>query len=517
MEPEIIDHKYKVLRQVGTGGMAHVYKAMHIATRRVVAIKMLKEEYRDDRELLRRFEREARASLQLEHGNIVRGYDVGKHEGIPYMVLEYVEGPTLKEVIEENGHLSPSQATGICCQLLDALQAAHSCGIIHRDIKPQNVILNSRGRVKLADFGIAREVSATTMTFDGKNVIGSVHYISPEQAKGDMAGVESDIYSVGVTLYEMLTGQVPFKGETAVSTAVMHINATPTPPIDLVPTLPPSLNDIVLKAMEKELQNRYHSARAMRSDLIRSLSDPRGTFAREGGQQEEEVPAKKRFQPTVYAWIALSVFVPLLTIVLAYLGFHNNWCAGREQTKASASALLPDSSPVPSQQVVLESSPTEEVSDSSINRMPSVLGMRLDDALNRLNNAQVEEIFVGIQYDVTGEAVGTIVEQSPSARTVLRDSTTAYLTLGRENHGKYKADVSFTVNIPENDSRVLLIYRTSNDQNIDYSVILYETTLAKQDMYTLSATLYSNDSATRTIYLLVNGEEVRSQDVKFAE
>lgn len=517
MEPEIIDHKYKVLRLVGTGGMAHVYKAMHIASRRVVAIKMLKEEYREDRELLRRFEREARASLQLEHDNIVRGYGVGKHEGIPYMVLEYVEGPTLKEVIEESGYLSPSQATGICCQLLDALQTAHNCGIIHRDIKPQNVILNSRGRVKLADFGIAREVSATTMTFDGKNVIGSVHYISPEQAKGEMAGAESDIYSVGVTLYEMLTGQVPFKGETAVSTAVMHINASPTPPIELVPTLPPSLNDIVLKAMEKAPESRYHSARNMRSDLIRSLSDPRGTFARENGQQEEDEPDKKRFKPTMYAWIALSVFVPLLTIVLAYLGFTNNWCAGNEQVKASASTLLPDGSPVPSAQVVTKSSPTEEVPDISVNRMPSLTGMRLDDALSKLKNAEVEKIFVGVEYGITGDAEGTIVSQSPSPRTILQGGDTAYLTLGRENHGKYKADVSFTVNIPENDSNVLLLYKTSNGQNIDYSVVLYETTLPKQDMYTLSATLYSNDAATRTIYLLINGEEVRSQDVKFAE
>lgn len=518
MESEIIDHKYKVLRQVGTGGMAHVYKAVHIASHRVVAIKMLKEEYRDDRELLRRFEREARASLQLEHDNIVRGYDVGKHEGIPYMVLEYVEGPTLKEVIEENGRLSSSQATGICCQLLDALQAAHNCGIIHRDIKPQNVILNSRGRAKLADFGIAREVSATTMTFDGKNVLGSVHYISPEQAKGEMAGAESDIYSVGVTLYEMLTGKVPFKGETAVSTALMHINTAPTPPIDLVPTLPPSLNDIVLRAMEKDSTSRYHSARAMRSDLIRSLSDPRGTFAREIGQ-EEELPekSKKRLQPTVYAWIALSVFAPLLIIVLAYLGFTNNWCAGNEQVKASASTLLPDGSPVPSEQVVMETASTEEVPDISINRMPSLTGMRLDDALSKLKNAEVENIFVGVEYGITGDAEGTIVSQAPSPRTILRGGDTAYLTLGRENHGKYKADVSFTVNIPENDSRVLLLYKTSNGQNIDYSVVLYETTLPKQDMYTLSATLYSNDAATRNIYLLINGEEVRSQDVKFAE
>ncbi len=514
MSIEIIDHKYKVLRQVGTGGMAHVYKAVHMSTRKTVAIKMLKDEYRNDRELLRRFEREARATLHLNHDNIVRAYGVGEHEGIPYIVLEYVEGPTLKEVIEENGHLSPSQAIGICCQILDALQTAHDCGIIHRDIKPQNVILNSRGKAKLADFGIAREVTASTVTFDGKNIIGSVHYISPEQAKGEMAAEESDIYSVGITLYEMLTGKVPFKGETTVSTALMHIGTAPTPPIELVPSLPPALNDIVLRAIAKSPQERYHSARAMRSDLIRSLSDPGGTFAREIRREEEE-EAPKGKKPSVYLWLAVSVFAPLLIILLAYLGFANNWCAGSEDLGTQVqSSLLPSDSPIPSQQVFGDEG---AANTEAVLRMPSVLGMRLDDALSKLKEAGVEEIFAGVRYGITGEDIGTVIEQSPSARTLLQEDTVAKLTIGRESHGRYKADVSFTVNIPDNDACVRIVYRTSNDQNIEYSVILYEATLAKQDMFTISATLYSNDAATRTIYLLINGEEVRSQDVKFAE
>ena len=190
---QIIDHKYRVIKLVGSGGMAHVYKAINMANRKTVAIKVLKEEYRNDKELLRRFEREARATLHLDHDNIVRAYGVGEDNGIPYIVLEYVEGQTLKNLIEESCRLSPSRAIGICCQILDALNAAHNQGIIHRDIKPQNIIINSRGKAKLADFGIAREVTASTVTFDGKNIIGSVHYISPEQAKGEMAGAESDI------------------------------------------------------------------------------------------------------------------------------------------------------------------------------------------------------------------------------------------------------------------------------------------------------------------------------------
>ena len=205
----ILDRKYRIVELIGTGGMAQVYKAINMSNRRFVAVKMLKDEYKNDAEFLRRFHREASAILNLSHENIVRAYGVGTYNDLPYLVMEYVEGHTLKSLIEKNGALPVRTAIGITCQILDALSAAHAHGIIHRDVKPQNVIVTDKGRVKLADFGIAREVKATTVTFSGQKVLGSVHYISPEQAKGTIAHEESDLYSAGVCLYEMLTGSVP--------------------------------------------------------------------------------------------------------------------------------------------------------------------------------------------------------------------------------------------------------------------------------------------------------------------
>ena len=220
---------------------------------------------------LRRFEREAKASLALSHENIVRAYGVGDDNGVPYIVLEYVEGKTLKDLIQESpgGHLSVQQAIGICSQILDALSYAHAHGIIHRDVKPQNVIVTNRGKAKLADFGIAREVTASTVTFSGKNVVGSVHYISPEQAKGLPVTEESDIYSTGISLYEMLTGTVPFIGDTTVATALMHLSETPTPPRELNPAVPPALNDIV-----PDSSRRAYDVRT----VIGEIADPESFF-----------------------------------------------------------------------------------------------------------------------------------------------------------------------------------------------------------------------------------------------
>ena len=388
MIPDIIDGKYRVIREIGSGGMARVYRAINMSTRKVVAVKMLKEEYLNDKEFLRRFDREARASLELSHDNIVRAYGVGEDNGVPYIVLEYVEGKTLKDLIRESpgGHLSVQQSIGICSQILDALSYAHAHGIIHRDVKPQNVIVTNRGKAKLADFGIAREVTASTVTFSGKNVIGSVHYISPEQAKGLPATEESDIYSAGISLYEMLTGTVPFIGDTTVSTALMHLSEEPEPPQELNPSIPPALNDIVLRALEKDPQMRYSSAKLMRSDLIRSLSHPNGTFARDRESRETKIPGR-RMSLSVYAWISISVFTPILVIFLAYLGFVNHWCSGKE-TDADQ--------PTPTQEAAVATvnvaNADQPTPSPASNLMPTVMGQRLDDALRTVHNIGFTDI-----------------------------------------------------------------------------------------------------------------------------
>ena len=521
MIPDIIDGKYRVICEVGSGGMAHVYRAINMSSRKVVAVKMLKEEYLNDQEFLRRFEREAKASLALSHENIVRAFGVGDDNGVPYIVLEYVEGKTLKELIQESpgGHLSIQQSIGICSQILDALSYAHAHGIIHRDVKPQNVIVTNRGKAKLADFGIAREVTASTVTFAGKNVIGSVHYISPEQAKGLPATQESDIYSAGISLYEMLTGTVPFIGDTTVATALMHLSAKPVPPRELNPAVPPALNDIVLRAIEKEPEMRYASAKLMRSDLIRSLSHPNGTFARDRESKEAKTPGR-RMSLSVYAWISISVFTPILVIFLAYLGFVNHWCSPQEDVAVD----------VP----VIETTPQSTLASVTVNappsaspagkRMPTVMGQRLDDALRSLHDVGFTSIFVSTEYAENDPRTGTIVQQSQQANTVPNIEEPIYITLLLEKRGKYKADVAFMPDIPENDSRVQIVYRTSSTDNIDYSVILYDTVRTKETMVSISATVYSNDPATRTLYLLVNGEEAltqdgtpRTTDVKFSE
>ena len=306
----ILERKYRIVELIGSGGMAQVYKAVNMTNRKTVAVKMLKDEYKDDAEFLRRFSREANAILTLSHENIVRAYGAGTYNGLPYLVMEYVEGRTLKDLISSNGALPVRTAIGITCQILDALSAAHAHGIIHRDVKPQNVIVTDKGRVKLADFGIAREAKASTITFSGNKVLGSVHYISPEQAKGTVATEQSDLYSVGVCLYEMLTGTVPFEADSTVTVALMHLQEKPVPPVQIVPDLPHSLNDIVLKALEKDPEKRYKTARDMRTDLVRSLSDPNGTFVNDPNDKG----ARNTSRPSIYILIALSVFLPILLI-----------------------------------------------------------------------------------------------------------------------------------------------------------------------------------------------------------
>ena len=276
----IVGHRYRIIDLIGTGGMAHVYRAVNLSSRKIVAIKVLKDEYRNDAEFLRRFEREARAVLHLSHENIVRAFDVGETDGLPYIVLEFVDGKTLKEILDENGPMPARIAVALVVQVLDALGAAHAAGIIHRDVKPQNVIVMQSGKVKLMDFGIAREVDANTVTFAGSTVLGSVHYLSPEQAKGLPVSEGSDLYSAGIMLYEMLTGRVPFDGDSSVAIALKHISDIPVPQIELTNKVSPALNDVILRALNKDVNRRYSTASEMSAHLRRALKEPTGDFAR---------------------------------------------------------------------------------------------------------------------------------------------------------------------------------------------------------------------------------------------
>ncbi len=313
----VLANKYRILSLIGAGGMANVYKAVQTTgTHRTVAIKVLKEEYENDADFLRRFRQEAHAVLNLSHDNIVRSYDVGEQDGHQFIVLEYVGGDTLKDKIRKEGALPPQRAVSIGAQVLDALAHAHERGIIHRDIKPQNVIVTPRNKAKLADFGIARDVSSSTMTFAGTNVLGSVHYIAPEQAKGNPVTVESDLYSMGISLYEMLTGELPFTGDTPVSIALKHLQEDVPPVILTNPAVPKALNDVIMKATRRDPNQRYHSAKAMRQDLLRALREPNGDFVR----LREQNGAGKKKKCSRGIWrIGLVTLVALVMLAIMFI------------------------------------------------------------------------------------------------------------------------------------------------------------------------------------------------------
>ena len=261
-----LDGRYEITELIGVGGMADVYKARDIMENRDVAVKILKAEFSQDEEFLRRFRNESKAIAVLSHPNIVKIYDVGFSDEIQFIVMEYIDGITLKEFIEQQGVLKWKDALHFITQILRALQHAHDKGIVHRDIKPQNIMLFTDGTIKVMDFGIARFSRIDGKTLSDKT-IGSVHYISPEQAQGEMTDERSDIYSVGVMLYEMLTGRKPFDGDTPVSVAVKHMQENAVNPREIMPTIPEALEEIVIHAMEKVPANRYQSAAEMIRDI----------------------------------------------------------------------------------------------------------------------------------------------------------------------------------------------------------------------------------------------------------
>lgn len=274
-EGVILGERYEVRERIGTGGMAEVYRGKDQKLNRFVAIKVLKKEYREDEVFVRKFRAEAQSAAGLMNPNIVNVYDVGEDRGLYYIIMELVEGITLKDYIEKKDGLSAKETISISIQICNGVEAAHSHHIIHRDIKPQNIMISKEGKVKVMDFGIARVASSTTVS---SNAMGSVHYTSPEQARGGFSDEKSDIYSVGITMYEMVTGRVPFDGESTVSIAIKHLQEEITPPSVYVPDIPYSLEQIILKCTQKNADKRYPNATLLIMDLKRALVDPQGHF-----------------------------------------------------------------------------------------------------------------------------------------------------------------------------------------------------------------------------------------------
>ncbi|CDA30338.1 serine/threonine protein kinase with PASTA sensor(S) [Clostridium sp. CAG:492] len=280
LEGSVIGNRYKIQEKIGNGGMATVYKALDQILNRYVAVKVLREEFTTDEEFIKRFNAEAQSAARLTHPNIVSVYDVGQEYNIYYIVMELIQGKTLKQIIEEDGHLSWKWAVNIAIQIASALEMAHKNNIIHRDIKPHNIMITEDGVAKVTDFGIAKAVSNSTITAFG-TTLGSVHYFSPEHARGGYTDSKSDLYSLGVVMYEMVTGKVPFDADTPVSIALKHMQEEPVPPMKVNKEIPFAVNQIILKAMKKDPNERYQNASEMIKDLNIALKRPEGGFVEE--------------------------------------------------------------------------------------------------------------------------------------------------------------------------------------------------------------------------------------------
>lgn len=486
MKGMVFAERYKLEDFIGQGGMSLVYRAVDIRTGHSVAVKILKSEYNSDKEFLERFQREAQAASLMSHHNLVNLLDVGVEGEYRYLVLEYVNGNTLKDIIRQKGRINYQTAIQVTIRILSALQHAHDNGIIHRDIKPQNVLIHADGHVKVADFGIARMTGGATIG-KGDTVVGSVHYSSPEQATGSVVEATSDLYSTGVVMYEMLTGRVPFVGDTPVAVAMQHIQDAPPPIADFAPETPPAVIAVVMKALEKDPKRRFQTAREMADALMRAkngqldpasiqleparppvqqpaqppvrvqeVSPSKPGPSRRAAQASRRAPAKKRSR--------LSSVIATLALVAAVLGLLVTGVI-RIYTQVSQAALAPNvigltvedgralaqrqglnwqetdiyHDSIPAGQVISqipeEDTPMQK-GDSLLatvslgpanNAMPDVLGLGYEDAASRLAERGLGSV-VALKV-VSTSAVGTVLEQIPAAGTPYMPGQSVELTI----------------------------------------------------------------------------------------
>ena len=396
---KILNDRYEILEEIGKGGLANVYKARCVLLNRIVAIKILREDLDSSEEFLRRFNAEAQAAAALDHPNIVSIFDVGIHDNRHYITMEYVNGKTLKEYIIEKGSLDFNEALNIAWQIADALTAAHNKNIVHRDIKPHNILITPDGDIKVTDFGIARFGTEKTLSND-KDILGSVHYISPEQAKGLEVDNRSDIYSLGVVLYEMLTGVVPFDGDNPVSVAMMQIENAPSDISSYVPDIPDSCQQVVFKAMTKDPDRRYQTADAMKMDIMNILNgrEPLSetTIMQDNWKSESGVihfnddnnVTKTSTKVTMIILAAITSFVIVIGgyLVVKFLN--------------SPKDIIND----------VMYSPSEKI------EIPSLVGKKIDEAKSICEDAGLK-LVIDDEVESDTKEPGTVISQSPTAGT----------------------------------------------------------------------------------------------------
>lgn len=467
----LIGDRYEILEKIGTGGMSDVYKAKCHKLNRFVAVKILKQEFSENTNFVHKFRIEAQAAAGLMHPNIVNVYDVGEENNIYYIVMELVEGITLKKYIEKKARLSVKEAISIAIQVSMGIEAAHNNRIIHRDIKPQNIIISREGKVKVTDFGIAKAATSNTIT---SNVMGSVHYTSPEQARGGYSDEKSDIYSLGITLFEMLTGRVPFNGETTVAIAIKHIQEEMPSPRDYVPEIPVSVEQIVFKCTQKSPDRRYHNMAELISDLKKSLIHPDENFVKivnlaaqeetrmvpdqdviaikqrsekpapksEGMRLKEQqvtqapkktssVSTKKKQRPVVVEEADEEDYDPrmerittALTIIVAVvIGCILLFFAGR------AVGLFPT-----------QEAQESEVAQKESQTMPEVIGKSLDEARTALEAAGITYT---TEYDISTEYdKNTVMDSSVAAGETVTTEMSVIITVSAGENGVKVPDVT---------------------------------------------------------------------------
>ena len=436
----VIGERYEIIEQVGAGGMSYVYKAKDHKLNRYVAVKVLKSEFSENKGFVSKFRVEAQAAAGLAHPNIVNVYDVGEDNGLHYIVMELVEGITLKEYIEKKARLSVKEAISIAIQVSMGIEAAHNNHIIHRDIKPQKIIISREGKVKVTDFGIARAATSNTIT---SNVMGSVHYTSPEQARGGYSDEKSDIYSLGITMFEMLTGRVPFNGETTVSVAIKHIQDEMPSPRDFVPEIPASVEQIIFKCTQKSPDRRYDNVSQVIADLKESLINPEASFVQMNRvdedavtkmiQEDEIKEIRRNTRPAMsrenleesgeYVRRSehympeededdededdmdpkMDKIVTILGIVAAaIIGLVILFGVGKAFGVFGGSKDNSDSTD--SSVAMVTTSPTEAVDDSEMVEVPSILGLSVEEATKTLNE-------VGLGFTQNGTIASDVIEE----------------------------------------------------------------------------------------------------------
>ena len=412
LEGRVLGNRYEIIEKVGNGGMATVYKATDLVLKRYVAVKVLRDEFTTDEEFIKRFETEAQSAARLVHPNIVSIFDVGVDNGIYYIVMELIKGKTLKEIIvEERGPLPWKWSVNVAIQIASALEMAHKNNIIHRDIKPHNIIITEDGIAKVTDFGIAKAVSNSTITAFG-TTIGSVHYFSPEHARGGYTDAKSDLYSLGVVMYEMVTGKVPFDADTPVSVALKHMQEEPEPPIELNSHLPEAVNKIILKALKKDPMYRYQTATELLEDLRMALKNPSGDFVEDedydptARTQKISTQDVERMQKNKKKENKFITFIKNHRVLSTFIGLILLFCV------AFGGTML-----------VLHVTNPKEV------EVPNVVGLERDEAKQRIESAK-------LKFEVASEEYNTEVEEN---HIVSQDP--AYM----ENYNKVKEGATVKV------------------------------------------------------------------------